>query len=421
MVLIYIFFFSIWLRSVYVKYGFNISAFLISLYLIGSILCGAIMLFYPDYIKHYDRITFTSVSAHIVILFLMMYPIIRYGNSIKVENIHVGKQSLSIFSWFIAICTISCIIVSCVDIGQILMYGDFAKARNAYMLGELDSEGPVKRWGYIGYFIAMGNLVSFIATFLFFYWKFYLKQNSILTYLLFLGSFTIAIENLTIAGRDGIIRCILFYVANYALFKKYIIFRQHKGILAIFCSIGIIGGIFFSAISNDRFKNSDRGVFFSLIRYGGEQFYLFSYNYQRFFSDGMNSMEVMFPIIYGDQYTAHDLNKLARADFYLNTFSTIAGSFVQRIGVINTLILVFWGFITLSLIFWRKYKFSPNIGLAKIISFLIFYEILMLGYFYYMHYTKMLQVYLIFCVFLAYVISCTQTSRTAHTPKSFMK
>lgn len=334
----------------------------------------------------------------------MMYPIIRYGNSIKIENINVSYRTLKIFSWFIVICTISCVIISIMDIGRIMLYGDFRQARDAYMMGEFETEAPVKRFGPIGYFYAMGRLVSFIATFLFFYWKFYLKRNQLITILLFIGSFTIAFDNLTIAGRDGIIRCVLFYLANYTLFKRYIIFKQNKGTIATLLILLAVGGYFFSAISSDRFQKSKRGVLFSFVRYGGEQFYLFSYNYQRFFDEGIYSIKTMFPLIYGDQYSAHDLNKKARADFYLNTFATIAGSFVQRVGVINSIFLVLCGFITLSLLFWRKYKFSPNISLAKIISFLILYEVLLLGFFYYMHYTRNLQLYLIFCIVFAYLI-----------------
>ncbi len=411
MIIIYILFFSFWLRFIYKKYGFNISAFLVSLYLTGSVLCSAIMIFYPDYIEHYDRITIASVSTHIIILFLMMYPIISYGNSIKIENLRISKQSLKIFSWFIVICAISCITISMIDIGKIMLYGDFRQAREAYMLGELDTDGPVKRFGAIGYFAAMGKLISFIATFLFFYWKFYLRNNSILTMLLFICSFTVAIDNLTIAGRDGIVRCILFYIANYTLFKKYINIKRHKGFAFSILLFVMAGGIFFSAISSDRFKKSERGVFFSLIRYGGEQFYLFSYNYQRFFNDGMDPIETMFPLIYGDQYVAHDLNKRARADYYLNTFSTVAGSFVRRIGVINTILIVSLGFITLTTIFSRKHKFTPKIGLARMTAFLILYEVLLLGFFYYMHYSKRLQLYLIFCVIFAYFTTMLRSKK----------
>ncbi len=405
MILIYIFFFSIWLRSIYVKYGFNISAFLISLYLIGSMLCGAIMVFYPDYIKHYDRITLASVSTHIAILFLLMYPIIRYGNSIKVENIHISLPTLRLFGWFVVICSISSIIASLFDILKLFALGNFQVIRNNYLAGNLDMGSPAKRYGIIGYVIAMGPLLSFTATFLFFYLKFYLKQSNLLVMLLLVSTFTMAMNNLTIAGRDGIIRTILFYIANYTLFKKYISLKNNRLYIYLIAIFALISVIFFSAISNDRFKQSERGIFFSLIRYGGEQFYLYSYNHQRFHDKGMESFETMLPLIYGDSYIAHDLNTRAKADFYLNTFATIAGSFVQRIGVINTVLFSCAVFISLLLIFYRKYKYTPHIGLAKIITFLLFYEIVLLGFFYYIHYSSYVQKYMLISIILAYLVT----------------
>lgn len=399
---LYVIFFSIWFFLIYRKNGLNISSYIVGIYLFGMV-CGILYVYCYPIVEHPERITIASVSSHILFLWLFLYPLVRYGNTLRPDHIKISRIALDIFSWFIIVPSLLSIIISLGDIGAVLSFGNLLDARNAFITGDI-SNLYISRFGALGYFIAIGPQLSFIALFLTFYRIFYLKNNSLTTKLLMLSSLGIVINNLAIAGREGIIRWILFAGFCLVFFKEYIDFRKHKK-LFLSLSVVLVGILaFFMMISIDRFENSEYGVFASFLRYGGEQYYLYSYNFHFFADKGLQSIGQMFPLFSGKSLDIYDQNKLIVVDYFLNTFSTFVGSFIKQTGLFNTFIVSICAFLLFFLVFWKSKRISTP-TLSKTVAFLFCYEIVLLGFFYYLHGTRMTQFSIILYIVIAFVCS----------------
>lgn len=401
--LIYILFFYIWTALIYRKHGFNISCFLILIYLIGAVNCCLISNLYPDYIKHPDRITLKSIAAHILLLWLFMYPLIRYANGIKLSNLKISDEAIKTFAIIIIIPSILSIAISLVDLGQIFAFRDLSKARMATLNGDI-SQSYVANYGIIGYIPTFGTKISFLSLLLAFYLKFYIRKHQKLANWLIICSFSMPINNFTSAGRDGFVRWFLFLIACLILFKKYIDFKQNRKLILAVCAFLICIGTLFMAITYDRFKDSDNGVFFSFMRYGGEQFYLFSYGFQRFFDQGMTDYSHIFPIITQEKFDMMNMNQRFRADYFLNTFPTFVGTFVLYLGFYKALFLCICAFFFFNLAFWKPTRY-PHISLTKIVGFSFYFEIVLAGFFYLMHGERFAQGAIVLYICAAYLIS----------------
>ena len=412
-IFLYIIFLGLWCFINYKKNQFNISVLILLLYFIGAFSCLCIFIFYPTEIKYPERITIDSVASHIILMWLFMYPLIKYGNYFSPERLIISNLKLNIFSWCIIVPSLLAMAISIFDIIKIFSYGNLLAARMAFVNGDLSTE-YVSRYGAIGYIMSLGPVISFLALFFFFYKKFYKQNNGIITWLLFLSSFCIVAYNLAIAGREGFVRWFFYCIFCSVFFKNYIKFKQNKKFFGIIGCFGFLLLTIFTMITIDRFEDSNNGPLYSLISYCGQQFYYYSYAYDRFFNDGYGSLGELFPIISNHRAEAMDINSFVNADYYLNTFSTFAGSFLKEAGFANTLFLAIFTFTISYFTFWRKKKYS-NYSLTRIIAYLFYYEVILLGFFYFIHYLKFTQIAIVFFIILSFLICSIHIKKNVYS------
>lgn len=401
MIEIYILFFGFWVLIQYKRYGFNISTLLLVLYFLGTIFCKLIFIFFPETVAFPERVTYPAILLHIFLLSLLLIPLIRYGNYIDITKIKITEKSLNTFSWWIIIPSILAVICSISDAVDMFKYGNMLRARELFMQGKIESS-LVTKFGYIGYFITLGRYTSFIALFLYFYYIFILQKKNRITQLLLIASLSMPIFTLTVAGRDGVFRWGLFFIFCIILFRKHLSWRKHR---QFWCSIIILflaGVSIFSIITRDRFSENRNGVVYSVLRYLGEPYYLFSYGYERFGERPMSDNILdPFPVITQEKRQNLNLNKRFRADYFLNTFPTIAGSIEISIGTVKSFYLITFLFVILFLIFWKR----GHTSFVKLVGFLFYYEIMLMGLFYYMHNDRFTQLSIVFYILLSFVIS----------------
>lgn len=397
-IFLYIAFFGIWL-FLNKKNGFNTSSFILLFYLFSAICCLFIFIFYPHTILYPDRVTLESVSFHILTLFLFLSPLVYIGNKIKAENLSISDKVLKNFSYCIIIPSVISIIVSFSDAINIFAFGDLSVARNTLLSD--NSLNYVYKYGVLGYFISLGPIASFLCLFFSFYYRFYRKDKGVITNLLFFSSFSFVINNFTIAGRDGVIRWILFFIFSCIFFKNYLSFKDNRKFWINVLSFGACIIIIFLLISEDRFGERDDSTFFHLLNYYGQPFYYFSYIYQTFADTNIYGIGSIFPAFSQNIHTIYNLNDFIYADYFLNVFSTFVGSILLRTGAINTFIISLCSFILLFFSF-RHFR---TISLNKIIVYIFFYEIYILGLFYFMHSGRMTQLGIIFYIIIAYFLS----------------
>lgn len=406
MVLLYIFYFSVWLFREKKKYGYTVSFYLIALYFFSSISGGILFLFYPETIKYPERVTLLSVSSHLLLLTLFLYPVIRFGNHLRIENLHVKRERLDQYAWCVVIASMLSMVASVPNIIRVFSFGNLREARTEVIYGDF-TFSFVEQYGVIGYFLSLGMFISFVALILFFYYFFYLRTKGKLPIFLFVSSFATVVVNLAGAGREGFIRWFFCLFFAFFLFRRTVIsyIRKNRHNKKIWFSLIVFGSVLiyiFSSITSDRFESTEEGVFYSLLRYFGEQYYIYSYHFNRFAHAVENeNILSLFPILspHAEQISRVNLNERISADYFLNTFPTFAGSIMRRIGIYNSLLLAFISFFFMSK--WFKRRFERSYSLSRFVTYLFIYEVFMMGVFYNMYSGRITQFSILFFIILA--------------------
>lgn len=406
MVLLYIFYFSVWLFREKKKYGYTVSFYLIALYFFSSISGGILFWFYPETIKYPERVTLLSVSSHLLLLTLFLYPVVRFGNHLQIDNLRVKRGRLNQYAWCVVITSVLAMMASIPNIIRVFSFGNLQTARTEVIYGDF-TFSFVEQYGVIGYFLSLGMFVSFIALILFFYYFFYLRDKGKLPILLFVSSFATVVTNLAGAGREGFVRWFFCLIFAFFLFKDSVIFyikkyRHNKKIWFSLIAFGSVLVCIFFSITSDRFENTDEGVLYSLFRYFGEQYYIYSYHFDRF-ADAVENENILslFPILspQAEQVSRVNLNERISADYFLNTFPTFAGSIMRRTGIYNSLLLALISFFLMSK--WFKRRFEHSYSLSRLVTYLFMYEVFMMGVFYNMYSGRITQFSILFFITLA--------------------
>lgn len=400
MVILYIVFFSIWTLCNYIKYRFNTSTFILSFYLLGMISCGFIFLIYPQSIQYPQRLTIYSICYHITFLFLLLFPLVVFGDNLKLYEINISSRQIRKLSWWIIIPSLVSICISISSLILLLSLSDFHMARQLFLDGSLEGSF-VTRLGPIGYIISLGKCCSSISLVLGVFNLFRNQDKSIITYLLLISSLAYPIFTLSFAGRDGILRWGLFLIFSLIIVRKDLSYRGYRAFWLTLGSLALGGIIIISAITSDRFENSDGGVFYSLLRYIGEPYYIFSYGFERFGDNPMtDTIFSPFPIITQENPDLLDLNSRYSADYYLNTFHTIVGDFMVRTGLNKGIILMFSLSLLLCIVFCRKTK-TRKVSFPLFLSYIFYSEIMLAGAFYYMHNDRFVQFSILFYILIS--------------------
>lgn len=403
---LYIVFFGYWVLRTYRNYGINLSFYILAIYLFSGVCCVALFTFYPDSIRYPYRVTALPIVLMCCLLWLCLYPLVRFGNSLSVEAITVEQKQLDRFAWCVIVPALASMLVSATMLAAVFKYGNFFKARMAFEEGHLEN-AVTEKLGLFGYFVSLGPSLSMVALILAFYYFFYLRRTGIITVLLFVASLCIVVNNLAIAGREGMVRWGIFIVMASVLFRKYMTYHEHK---KFWLTVGIVAVVIiglFAWITIDRFteRPNDRGPLYSMLYYIGEQPYYFAYGYERFGDQPMTgTIGSLFPIVSGHQFDIFKLNSRYYADYFLNTFPTIVGDFVNHAGTGKALLVCLCIWVAGMFGFW---KLRPNqpLKLGKLVAFLFYYEVMLLGVFYFLHYPRFTQFTLIFYVGLAWMFA----------------
>lgn len=386
--LLYIVFLSGWLLVNIRKYKFNTSSLLLLLYLISAI-AGSFLTYVEP--SRFLFATFFSVLSHIILLFVFLYPIVYFGNHISLNAIKFNNVLIRRLSYFSILVGLSSIIVSIMEINNIINYDNLEVIRSIQLSQENMS---LYEHGLLGYLATIGVVTPIFALFFSFYRLFILKKEDLYFYFLFISSFSGVSINLIIAGRDGIVRWVLFFLFNLVLFKKYISLKKisMRGwfllIFALFCMITI-----FMNISTDRFGEQKK-LYLSILEYIGQPFCFYSNTFNNVGNRSLFGFKSLFPILGGGVGPL----EIARSSlsFRTDVFPTFVGTFVLCVGYIRTF-LMGGAFFLFSLLFNKKRATKLN----NLISYMIFYQIAYIGVFYFVY--AMLAWQLSF--FIIYILS----------------
>lgn len=388
---------------------FDIGCYLLLIYIICVTCFAVIYYFYSDIIQFPERINIESVFVHLLLLFLFLFPFVNFSKRLNFDSLPISDKGLIYFAWCLIVPSLLAIYVSAFDVVNIIAFGNYDLARTAYLTGDIDG-GYITRFGFVGYFFSFGPQTCFLSVTMFFYFYFY-KGYSKLGMLLFISSLALVVQNLSIAGREGFVRWMLYFGFNFILFRNYVSYKEHKVFWKIILVGIIVMFVVFRAISIDRFQDSSYGPLFSFLNYAGQPFYHFSYVYEAFGEKNTSGLLSIFSLIVGNETTS-GISEVS-TDFALNTFSTFVGGFIKRAGFSQTLIFgVFW-FLFLSIVFNKKKKNSFTLTIA----YITLYDVLLIGVLYFIHYPRFTQITMLFYIFVAYILTKFFPKKIINSPR----
>lgn len=373
-VILYILFFGIWFFVNYRKHFFNSSSLLIGLYFASAIAQLILVLCHPEY--NANKVYLDATIYHLIISVIFMQPIVSYGNKLDVRKLYIPDYLFKRVSYSLIFIGSLTIILSISGIKNVLSFDTFEGARENAIWG--DDNTSFYSYGVIGYIATIGMNTPAFALFMAFYRLYKDKKDDIVFYLLIITSLSGAFMNLTIAGRDGIVRWIMFFICNMAIFREYYSFKKIPFVLKILAlSMIVFVGAFFVLITFSRFGQGEDAIM-SIIDYLGMSFYRFSEIYRGVGINYLFGFQSIFPIIPGGMNSL-DIAKL-ELNFSTSSFHTFMGSFVLYVGTFWTLLMA----IVFNFLFNKCHK-KNHLKLSNYFCFLIFFQIEYIGIFYFVY------------------------------------
>lgn len=392
MILVYIIFFLFWFIYNYKHYGFNASTFLIFMYLLIGLASIALLYIYKTFDD--SLITIRSICSLILFLFLFLYPIVKMGNN--KFSINISSKLMKIFAWYIIIFSLIVIVDSASEAVKSFSYGDLHYARSLYT-DSMDELQNRTNNILLNFLLRAGTQYSFFAMFFAFYFKI-MKKNNFLFYLLLISSATIVIYNLTIAGRDGIVRWVFMFIFSYLTYKGLINNKDKRRILlyGVFAAIPLL--MVFLSITDARFGDSYEtytfGQLYYIINYLGQSPIYFCTRFEPMFDGSMFSGYINVPT---------------------NIFSTFVGSMYYNYGFYLTLLFSILFFLVFLYISKRKNNYSK---FPLLIVYIYLYQVQILGVFYDMFRgissRRYFLILLIFSIIISIIDRKTQVKQLNH-------
>lgn len=382
-VFLYVIFLGFWVFINFVKRGINAASFLLSIYFLSALVACFLLYNYDTYDP--TEITIWAVTYHSVCLYLFLSPIIYFINTKPIARFKAPSLTgLNIIAMLIIVLSLLSLSNSIPKVISVFSFNDPLAVRVLQNQGLLHDDTPTG--GVIGYLSAIGHHLSIYSLFLFFYYLTFHPKKKIFIAFLFISSFAIVSQNLSIMGRDGIVRWLFFFVFWFLFFKPHLPVSLKRRIIMI----SLIGSspilVAFGIISFSRFGDRTFDFTYYIYDYIGQSFLNFSYFFNHFYQGAFGG-RLTFPIFFpgSESVPMSNINDSVAAPFDLNVFSTFVGSFYLDLGFWKTLFLATMFYFSTFFLF--KYLKKNRFTISMLFCFLI--QVLLVGLFYFMFYSPL--------------------------------
>lgn len=374
------------------------SMFLILLYLF-SLCCGLLHI----YLEKETMIGYTDYMPYSLLLVFLM--LLYFNGFVSLDEVSATKMVLPSRKWLDRMSTIV-IVLSFIAIlffadgvTKVFSMEDLGAARNnRYIYGDTYVET-----GLLYTVCSVASSLYVFALLLFFIYL-VIGGNKIRCVMLFISSFSEVLHVLSEVGRDGIVFWLFSFIFFYLLFKDFMKKKQVKFISKVFIIFTALALIPFMMISAGRFTENLMG---ELVSYMGQQFKHFCYYFDldprpMAFGRGFPLVyeilgeELPEPAIYSNDYT----DSSAFGFFFL--------SFFINFGVTGTIII---GFI-LTVLQRCILKIKNNhLRFNTLFIYILFFQIFSQGVFYFRHYTRGGNLFIVLCFVLYFITRGLSNSR----------
>ena len=307
-------------KKLYKQFGVTPSLLIVATFLFSTI----VGLFYNLVIDKHERYDYSyfSMIYYAATLFIFLIPLIKH-NGVS-SSFHFPPRIIRYISNLLIVFGILSLYSSAKNFSFADLAGNWSDVRAEYYLSWGDTKIGATLLERI-----QSNVthILFLCLPLAFYNL--SKKNMIYTYLLIIASITTLLESLQNAERQNLILWFANLLMSYLMFRNMLDEKiRHRFNIFMIASVVIIIS-FVVAISISRFGEGDELVV-SLFNYSGAQPYNAAYFLENL-SDQALWGKLNFPYVIGDGMI-FSINDHIKANVFLNSFSSIVGSFYKDFG-----------------------------------------------------------------------------------------
>ena len=373
------------------------SGFLIGIYVICSLL-GVFDLWVESnlFTQPYSSSYWIPMLQFVSFILLFLLPFRQFNESNIKQIVLPSREFLNIFSNIIIVLSFLSIAFYGTSVVNIFSMSDLGYARDT--MGEENLYFEAGLLATIGS-VAASNYVFAIA--LFFIYKI-IGNSKTRCALLLISSFSEPVQVLAFVGRDGIVFWIFTFVMCFLFFRPYLPVETRKRTVRLVLKAGLVMFIPFFLISTARFSKSDIGTVGSVISYLGHAFI----QGPLFFGieNKPNSYGAGFPLFYElTGYTRpHTDSLITIGDWISWRFSTFVVSLYQNISLVGLIIVCFSMYVVFMSTIGRV---KSKINLGHFTLYLLYFQIISQGVFYFKQYTRGGNLFIITTILLSIVFA----------------
>ena len=404
-ILQFLFFYWIWNTNKKRKGDwFSPSSFLLGLYALGALLAIP-TLYFGYYTEPYDNHYWWPMAEFILWVVLFIAPFILFNEKSIQQVVLPSRKFLNLLSSAIIILSFFAIIYYVDTAGSILASGNIREIRNMISAGEEYSES--------GIFNTIASVSSsfYVFAIVLFFVYIIIEGFKTRAVLLLVSSLSEPIHVLTFAGRDGIVFWIFSFAFFWTFFYKFIPSTTSKKIKKVFIYMGVALAIPLMMISLSRFERTDEGTLYSMASYIGQSFI----NGPLYF--GLDNPPVSytgFTLIKEIHHkpVASDGSRVLMeyVDWKSWTFGTLVVSLYRKLGGIGLFIFGFGALLLFSAVIGKK---KPRFQFNHLIIYLLYFQVVGEGVFYFRQYTRGGNLFILLCLFGALFADLFLKSRNA--------
>lgn len=406
-IIVILFFLLFFIKNVKRKNGiYNSSSFLFAIYLLVIVSSVPYMLICDEKLAMEPRY-FDEAIYFLLLLLLFLSPIYWYKEN-KIEKIVLPNYKiLQFFSYLIIFLSFFSILFFSSSVNKVFSM-DLGDARNQLYGGDIYVEV-----GFANTIASVSASMYIFAIMLFFIFLI-IGNKKKMCVLLFLSSFSYIFNSLAYAGRDGVVFWIFSYLYIYLFFKDFISYKIRKKINRYFIITVLLLMIPFVMISMGRFSDMIGEYILSYIGQSFPNFCLYLG-----IEDYPTSPGGIFPL-FRKLIGLPELESISWSEG--GTVSWVFGTFLKSF--ISSLYL--WGTILIGLIicgfFYVYFHNTKHIfKFHKIFIYLLYFQILSQGVFYFRHYTRGGNLFIIICLLFALLFKYLYNNKNNITLKKYEK
>ena len=394
-------FFIIWLRNKKVKGDWRTpSSFLLVIYLLSAV-CSIPTLYFGDYIEPYQSKYWFAMIKFLLLVLLFLAPFFIFKEN-KIERIVLPSRGfLDIFSGIIILLSFYAIFYYASTAKSVLSLTDIAAYRDTIASGEEYSES--------GIFNTIASVSASLYVFALLLFFVYIAIEGIKTraILLFVSSFSETLHIFSFAGRDGIVFWLFSFVFLWTLFSRYLKPKANSKLKRTLIFAAMLMAIPFMMISTSRFADSSNGTTYSMVSYMGQSFVngplYFGLDNPPVQKSGFVLVNEIFHI-----KGAGGTGLFEIGDWKSWTFGTLAVSLHLKLN--GDFGLICFGLAALVLFLIVMGRKKRSFRLNHIIIYVLYFQVLSQGVFYFRQYTRGGNLFILLCLFGALFVDLFDNS-----------